>query len=82
MIGPIVTICAISSASAMFPNIERIAFQNISCLTFFEIFPTKSDTGLKASITFIIPPKAATHIIITTTHDPASANPVITRSFK
>ena len=82
MIGPIVTICAISSASAIFPNIDNIPFQNINCLTFLEIFPTNVDIGLKASITFIIPPKAATHIIITTTHAPASAKPFITRSFR
>ena len=82
MIGPIVTIWAISSERAALPPILKTPFQNINCLTFPDIFRTRADIGAKASILAITPPKAPTHIIITITQEPASPNPLSTKPKK
>jgi len=55
---------------------DRVPFQNISCLTFCDIYAIAFERGEKAFIIPIIPPNAPTHIIITITHDPAPSKPV------
>ena len=51
--------------------------QPISCGTFLEILTTTFASGSKAPMAFMMPPKAATHSIITMTHAPASVKPVM-----
>jgi len=76
MIGPMVTICAISSERAALPSRQRTEFANIRWRTLCTMRAIRTAMGSKAFILRMTPPKAPTQSIIAMDQPPASENPV------